>query len=86
MSGKMSIGLQLENCYLVGGAGVQGGVGWVVGGGSDIWWGGGDKNLVRGESTGGDFSRLWGGELAHFWLVGEGLPLPPCRENPASSI
>ena len=78
MSGKMSIGLQLENCYLVGGAGVQEGVGWVVGGG--------DKNLVRGESTGGDFSRLGGGELAHFWLVGEGLPLPPCRENPASSI
>ena len=45
MSGKMSIGLQLENCYLVGGAGVQGGWGgwWVEevifggGGGIKIW-------------------------------------------------
>ena len=82
MSGKMSIGLQLENCYLVGGAGVQGGVGWVVGGGSDIWWGGGDKNLVRGESTGGDFSRLGGGGISTFLAGGGRAPTTPLQGKP----
>ena len=52
----MSIGLQLENCYLVGRAGVQEGVGWVVGGGSDIWWeGGGDKKFGEGGVYQGGF-------------------------------
>ena len=42
---------------------------------------------ARGGGVGGGW-RKWYlvGGLAHFWLVGEGLPLPPCRENPASSI
>ena len=51
-------------------------LGWI-----EFWWGG-TKTLVRRKWVG-----WWGGRpLGHFGLVGEGLPLPPCRENPASSI
>ena len=56
---------------------------WYLVGGIKIWWG--------GSLLGGIFLGWWGGgggggELAHFWLVWEGLPLSPCRENRASSI
>ena len=40
------IGLQLENCYLVGG-------------GINLWWGGSNKNLVVGSLLAGNFCR-WG--------------------------
>ena len=38
--------------------------------------GGGNKNLVGRESTGGGGGFLGGGELKKFWLVGGHLPSP----------
>lgn len=49
----------------------------------EVIFGGGDKNLVRGEPIGGDFSRLVGGGGISTFLAGVGrAPTIPLQGKP----
>ena len=65
------IGLQLENCCLVGG-------GWLLVGGIKVWWG---ESTVEGIFLAAGGGGGWGTSK---FLTGGGIPLiiPSSRENP----
>ena len=69
----VSIGLKLENCYLVEGGG--GGVGVI-----DFWWGG--KNWGGGDFLGGTMNKFLAGMCVCACVCGGGFPHPPSRKSP----